>query len=170
MSQVVFHPSGPQTWSEPRREQRTMKTGISRHSKIAVIALNLCFAGAFALVKAQQRPAVEVAIGSSDVGGVVTSVNGPEAGVWVIAETTDLPTKFAKIVVTDDRGRYVIPDLPKANYNVWVRGYGLADPPKVQAAPGKLLNLTAVPAASPAAAAEYYPPIYWFSMLHVPAK
>ena len=39
---------------------------------------------------------------------------GPEAGVWVIAETTDLPTKFARIVVTDDRGRYVIPDLPKA--------------------------------------------------------
>ena len=69
---------------------------------------------------------------------------GPEAGVWVIAETTDLPTKFAKIVVTDDRGRYVMPDLPKANYSVWVRGYGLVDSPKVQTAPGKLLNLNAV--------------------------
>ena len=57
---------------------------------------------------------------------------------------TDLPTKFAKIVVTDDRGRYLIPDLPKANYNVWVRGYGLVDSPKVQAAPGTTLNLTAV--------------------------
>src|ERR1700689_2537125 len=64
------------------------------------------------------------------IGGVVTSPNGPEAGVWVIAETNDLPTKFAKVVVTDDRGRYVIPELPQANYSVWVRGYGLVDSPK----------------------------------------
>ncbi len=73
-----------------------------------------------------------VSIGNTDLGGVVTGPNGPEAGVWVIAETTDLPTKMAKIVVTDDQGRYVLPDLPKANYNVWVRGYGLVDSPKVQ--------------------------------------
>jgi hypothetical protein len=70
----------------------------------------------------------------------------PRLAVWVIAETTDLPTKFGKIVVTDDAGRYVLPDLPKANYNVWVRGYGLVDSPKVRAAPGKLLNLTATQA------------------------
>src|SRR2546426_1238096 len=82
--------------------------------------------------------------GGSDLAGVVTSANGPEAGVWVIAETSDLPTKFAKIVVTDDRGRYLIPELPKANYSVWVRGYGLVDSPKLQAAPGKVLDLTAV--------------------------
>ena len=67
----------------------------------------------------------------------MTGPKGPEAGVWVIAETTDLPTKFAKIVVTDDRGRYVMPDLPKANYNVWVRGYGLVDSPKVQGDAGQ---------------------------------
>ena len=85
-----------------------------------------------------------VRIDSDDIGGVVTSANGPEAGVWVIAETTDLPTKFAKIVVTDDQGRYLMPDLPKANYNVWVRGYGLIDSPKVRATPGKTLNLKAV--------------------------
>jgi hypothetical protein len=90
-------------------------------------------------------------------GGVVTSANGPEAGVWLIAEPTDLPTKFAKVVVTDDQGRYVIPDLPKANYNIWVRGYGLVDSPKVQAVPGKLLNLKAMIAPSDAAVAEYYP-------------
>ena len=101
---------------------------------------------------------------------MVTGPNGPEAGVWVIAETTDLPTRFAKIVVTDDQGRYVLPDLPKANYNVWVRGYGLVDSPKVATAPGKILNLTAVPAPSAAAAAEYYPAIYWYSMLKVPDK
>ena len=79
-----------------------------------------------------------VPIDSDDIGGVVTGPKGPEAGVWVIAETTDLPTRFAKIVVTDDQGRYVLPDLPKANYKVWVRGYGLVDSPKVTSEPGKL--------------------------------
>jgi hypothetical protein len=37
-----------------------------------------------------------VAIDPDDIGGTVTSAKGPEAGVWVIAETTDLPTKFAR--------------------------------------------------------------------------
>jgi hypothetical protein len=109
-------------------------------------------------------------MGANDLSGVVGSADGPEAGVWVIAETRDLPTKFTKIVVTDDRGRYLMPELPKANYSVWVRGYGLVDSPKVRAAPGKVLDLTAVVAPSAAAAAEYYPPIYWYSMLKVPAK
>ena len=111
-----------------------------------------------------------VNVGASDLGGVVTGPKGPEAGVWVIAETSDLPTKFAKIVVTDDRGRYLVPDLPKANYRVWVRGYGLVDSPKVSATPGKNLNLTAVTAPSAAAAAEYYPPAYWYSLLKIPPK
>src|SRR5215475_14030827 len=78
-----------------------------------------------------QQAAVQ--IDKDDIGGVVTGPSGPEAGVWVIAETTELPTKYAKVVVTDDQGRYVIPDLPNANYQVWVRGYGLADSPKVRA-------------------------------------
>ena len=107
-------------------------------------------------------------IDADDIGGVVTSANGPEAGVWVIAETTDLPTRFARIVVTDDRGRYVVPDLPKAKYKVWVRGYGLVDSPKVDGEPGKPLNLRAVPAPDAAAAARYYPAIYWYSMLKIP--
>jgi hypothetical protein len=111
-----------------------------------------------------------IRVGDGDLGGVVSSNNGPEAGVWVIAETTDLPTKFSKIVVTDDRGRYVMPDLPKANYNVWVRGYGLVDSPKVAAAPGRVLDLKAVTAPSAAAAAEYYPSIYWYAMMKIPAK
>jgi hypothetical protein len=112
----------------------------------------------------------QVSIGGSDLGGVVTSPNGPEAGVWVIAETTELPTRFIKIVVTDDQGRYVLPELPNATYDVWVRGYGLVDSPKVKAAPGKVLNLTAVVAADAATAAEYYPAQYWYSMLHIPDK
>ena len=109
-----------------------------------------------------------IRIGESDIGGVVTGPKGPEAGVWVIAETTELPTKYAKMVVTDDRGRYVLPGLPQANYSVWVRGYGLVDSPKVRSAPGKILNLTAVPAPNEAAAAQYYPAIYWYSMMQVP--
>jgi hypothetical protein len=92
-----------------------------------------------------------VSIGGTDIGGVVIGLTGPEAGVWVIAETTELPTKYAKIVVTDDQGRYVIPDLPTAKYQVWVRGYGLVDSPKVDGEPGKQLNLTAVPAPNEAA-------------------
>src|SRR6059036_4262672 len=111
-----------------------------------------------------------ITIDGDDIGGVVTGPRGPEAGVWVIAETNDLSTKFAKIVVTDDQGRYVIPDLPKASYSLWVRGYGLVDSPKVKAVPGKIVNLKAIVAPTPAAAAEYYPAIYWYSMLKVPDK
>jgi hypothetical protein len=118
----------------------------------------------------QQGGGTAVRIDNDDIGGVVRSANGPEAGVWVIAETTDLPTKYAKIVVTDDLGRYVIPDLPKANYNIWVRGYGLIDGPKARATPGKMVNLKAVTAPSESAAAQYYPSIYWYSMLKIPDK
>src|SRR6187401_3722493 len=93
---------------------------------------------------ATQLPRVSVPIDRDDIGGVVTGSNGPEAGVWVIAETTDLPTRFTRSVVTDDQGRYVIPDLPTANYQVWVRGYGLVDSPKMRAKPGQNLDLTAI--------------------------
>ena len=116
----------------------------------------------------QMNPEQSMAVGESDLGGVVSSPNGPEAGVWVIAETVGLPTRYTKIVVTDERGRYVIPGLPRVSYSVWVRGYGLVDSPKVQSEPGKVLNLTAVPAPNEAAAAQYYPAIYWYSMLEIP--
>jgi hypothetical protein len=111
-----------------------------------------------------------IAIDGDDIAGVVRGASGPEAGVWVIAETSDLPTKFARIVVTDDQGRYLIPDLPQARYDVWVRGYGLVDSPKQRAEPGRTLNLQATPAPSPRAAAEYYPAGYWYSLLRVPAE
>src|SRR6202049_782091 len=139
-------------------------------SSAATIAGAVVLASATTPLGAQPTTADAVRIGDNDLGGVVTGASGPEAGVWVIAETTDLPTKYVKIVVTDDLGRYVIPDLPKANYSIWVRGYGLVDSPKVASAPGRNLNLTAVPAANAAAAAEYYPAIYWYSMLKVPEK
>jgi hypothetical protein len=112
----------------------------------------------------------DVPIDSDDIGGVVTGTKGPEAGVWVIAETTELPTRFVRIVVSDDRGRYVIPDLPKATYHVWVRGYGLVDSPKKEAAPGQILNLDAVAAPSLREAAQYYPAGYWFALLTAPEE
>jgi hypothetical protein len=112
--------------------------------------------------------ALAQAVNNNDVGGTVTGPSGPEAGVWVIAETMDLPTRYAKMVVTDDQGRYLVPDLPKANYKLWVRGYGLVDSPKVDGTPGKMLNLTAVKAPNEAAAAQYYPAIYWYTMMRIP--
>ena len=103
------------------------------------------------------------------ISGTVTGEKGPEAGVWVISETKDLLTNFIKIVVTDDRGRFVLPELPSANYKVWVRGYGLVDSPKVKAQPGKALDLKSVQAPNRAAAAQYYPGVYWYAMMKIPA-
>ena len=138
---------------------------ITRHLFIAAFALAALLSAA-APVRAQGTPPK---IDGDDIGGVVRGPNGPEGGVWVIAETTDLGVKrFAKIVVTDDQGRYVIPDLPKASYEVWVRGYGLVDSAKTRTERGKIVNLAAVPAPSAAAAARFYPGMYWYSMLNIP--
>lgn len=136
-------------------------------SNVAALALAACLIGVPTPLLAQQ-PDPQIVIDADDIGGVVAGPSGPEAGVWVIAETNDLPTKFARMVVTDDRGRYVLPDLPKANYSIWVRGYGLVDSQKVQSEPGKMLNLTAVPAPNAAAAAQYYPAIHWYVMMEIP--
>ncbi|HEY4635618.1 MAG TPA: carboxypeptidase-like regulatory domain-containing protein, partial [Rhodospirillales bacterium] len=128
---------------------------------------------AAALMASASSPALAqqtVAIDGDDIGGMVSGPNGPEAGVWVIAETKDFPSRYAKMVVTDDQGRYVVPDLPNARYSVWVRGYGLVDSDKVAAKPGQSLNLKAVAAPNAAAAAKYYPAIYWYSMLKIPDK
>jgi hypothetical protein len=139
-----------------------------------------CLAAAAGLprsfVSAQQAPgtaqptAESVAIDADDIGGIVRSANGPEAGVWVIAETTDLPTKFRKMVVTDDAGRYLLPDLPTANYRIWVRGYGLVDSQPVTSTRGRRLGLTALVAPDATAAAAVYPAGYWFSLLQIPPK
>jgi hypothetical protein len=149
----------------------------------AVLFSTVAFAGMAALgaialtpANAQPKPrtasiTATVAIDADDIGGVVKAPNGkPEAGVWVIAETTDLPTRFTRSVVTDDQGRYVVPDLPNANYQIWVRGYGLVDSPKLRAKPGQQLNHTSVPAPNAAAAAHYYPAIYWYVMMKLPPE
>ena len=145
-----------------------MKPTKALYIGMVAVGITVFVAASAVLLSGQQNATVR--IDNDDIGGVVTSAKGPEAGVWVIAETTNLPTRFARMVVTDDHGRYVMPDLPKASYNVWVRGYGLIDSPKVRATPGKTLDLKAVVAPNDAAAAEYYPAIYWYSMLKIPDK
>src|SRR5262245_18488005 len=147
-----------------------MTTKHRLHLGTAALALAAFLAASPIPLNAQQGLPPPVSIGTTDLGGVVTGPHGPEAGVWVIAETTDLPTRYIKSLATEDRGRYVIPDLPRASYEVWVRGYGLADTAKVRSEPGKIVNFTATAAPNAKAAAEVYPSIYWYSMLKVPPK
>ena len=145
-------------------------TARGLYAGVAAVAIAVLFSGAPAPILTQPA-AAQVAIDKDDIGGVVRGPNGPEAGVWVIAETTDLGTpRYVKSVVTDDQGRYVIPDLPTANYTVWARGYGLIDSPRMRVRPGEQHNITAVPAPSEAAAAHYYPAIYWYTMMKLPPK
>ncbi len=157
--------------SRPQSIQRQHHPFLRKRHLLGGLCLSL-FVGAVALAPLWSERAIAqatAAIDADDIGGVVTGPSGPEAGVWVIAETRDLPTRFIRVVVTDDQGRYVVPDLPKANYDVWVRGYGLVDSAKVKSEPGKLVNHAASAAPTAAAAAKVYPAIYWYSMLKIPA-
>ncbi len=131
-----------------------------------VAGLALLLAGAAAWVS--QDVTAQMSMDADDIGGVVRSASGLEAGVWVIAETDDLDTRFRKIVVTDDQGRYLVPDLPAAEYDLWVRGYGLADSMPIQSRPGATVDLRATAAASPKEAAAVYPANYWYSLVEVP--
>src|SRR5260370_15821316 len=142
-------------------------TKKSLYLSAAAIATIAVFAATPTPIHAQQ--AAPVNIGDTDLGGVVRGPNGPEAGVWAIAETNDLPTKFVKIVMTDDQGRYVLPDLPKVSYKLFVRGYGLVDSERVPAKPGRQLDLKAVVAPDGRAAAQVYPAEYWLGLVKIPA-
>jgi hypothetical protein len=133
---------------------------------LATVALAACGSGS----PGGEKESSPVQVDSDDIGGKVASASGPEAGVWVIAETTELPTRFARIVVTDEEGRYLVPDLPPATYKVWVRGYGLADSQAIQSRPGKILDLSAVAAPDAATAARIYPAAYWYAMMKLPAE
>lgn len=139
----------------------------------SAVARKLALGGVLAVLAsgwlaAAPRPA---AMADGYITGTVQSNSGPEAGVWVIAETSELKTPFIKIVVTDDDGRYVLPELPEATYNVWVRGYGLVDSTPVEGRPGdRGLALTATIAETPQQAAQVYPGNYWYSMFRPPAE
>src|SRR5258708_6854030 len=84
-----------------------MTTKRNLYLGVAAVAIALAFGVAPTPVMAQQ--AATVSIGATDIGGVGRGPNGPEAGGWVIAETTGLPTKMNKTVVTDNQGRDVMP-------------------------------------------------------------
>ena len=150
-------------------DERGIMTKCVRHPGVVVFGVLAVLVASAGVIVGQENGGT-VALDVDDIGGVVTGPHGPEAGVWVIAETSDLPTGFRKIVVTDQQGRYLVPDLPEATYRVWVRGYGLVDSADVTATPGQSLDLTAVVAPDPAAAAAYYPANYWLSLLEVPPK
>ena len=112
----------------------------------------------------------EPRIAATEIAGTVTSAHGPEAGVWVIAETHDFQTRFAKIVVTDEAGRYLIPELPAAKYRVWVRGYGLVDSRGADATPGNYLDIATDIASDAATAAKTYPAAHWYAMMKIPKR
>jgi hypothetical protein len=136
---------------------------------VAAVAAFLAVSRSGAIDVAQNaRP--DVPIDGSSIGGIVrerASGRG-EAGVWVIAETSDLPSPFRRIVVTDDAGRFVVPALPEAGYQLWVRGYGVRDSSRVSVSRGSLAALV-VDVADPQEAARIYPASYWLSLLRPPA-
>src|SRR5205809_6878630 len=142
----------------------TVRCGVGLAAMIAALA-------SFPLSALQgQRSAPNAPPTNGFITGVVQGGAGPEAGVWVIAETKDLPTNFIKIVVTDDQGRFMLPELPAANYSVWVRGYGLLDSTPIQMKPhAEAVTLTATAAKTPQEAAKVYPGNYWLSLLEPPA-
>jgi hypothetical protein len=142
------------TNSSPRRAWILRRMGVA--------GLLLC------RIAAPQAAGSEPRIAAAEIGGTVTSAHGAEAGVWVIAETRDFPTRFAKIVVTDEAGRYLIPELPQAKYRVWVRGYGLVDSPGVDATLGHRLDIATTIASDAATAAKTYPAAYWYAMMKIP--
>ena len=139
-----------------------------RHFATIAASCSACWVGLSLLAVAPRADAQPVELDGDDIGGVVSGPNGPEAGVWVIAETDEFDTRFARIVATDDEGRYVVPDLPDATYSVWVRGYGLVDSAETEARPGERVDLSATPTDDAAAAARVYPAIYWYSMMKLP--
>src|SRR5438067_4140862 len=144
----------------------TMRT-VARKFAWVLLAV-WCVAARVAVGGQQNVPGLT--IDKNSIGGtVVNSAGGkPEAGVWVIAETKSLPTPFRKIVVTDDQGRFLVPDLPTGSYELWVRGYGLKDSDRVKATMGGLMKLQVSNAANPQEAAKIYPASYWTSMIQPP--
>jgi len=146
-----------------------MKNACSRPRSAALRAGFVCLMAGFAASTASAQGAA--AGPSGYITGTVHGAQGPEAGVWVIAETKDLPTNFIKIVVTDDQGRFMLPELPTANFKLWVRGYGLVDSTPIEMKPAAgAITLKATPAKTPADAAKVYPGNYWLSLLEPPAK
>src|ERR1700680_4532730 len=141
--------------------------GMTRAMMWSLVAL-ICFISRPAAGGPQSASGIQV--DKSSIGGVVVNSSGakPEAGVWVIAETK-LQVPFRKIVVTDEQGRFLVPDLPEGAYELWVRGYGLKDSERVKAARGEKVKLQVANAATPQEAAKIYPASYWTSLIQPPS-
>jgi hypothetical protein len=137
---------------------------VYEHFMRPIVALAAALALAIASSACSAGPTMDDGV----ISGVVQGENGPEAGVWIIAETDDFGTGFVKIVVSDDDGRFVLPQLSEASYDVWVRGYGLADSEPVTAAVGDDLVLAAAYPETPQEQAAVYPASYWYSLLEIP--
>ncbi|HJN44915.1 MAG: carboxypeptidase-like regulatory domain-containing protein [Vicinamibacterales bacterium] len=133
------------------------------------LGLALAIVSAIIWTGTQTRHALVAQENTGVITGTVTSSSGPEAGVWVIAETDDLETIYRKIVVTNDDGKFLLPELPEAGFDVWVRGYGLVDSSPVSARPGADLALQSTVAPTPQDAAKVYPSTYWLSLIDLPA-
>ena len=144
-------------------------TEAQRRSGIIAVATVVLVGGVACGTPPSDEPLADVPIDPVGISGVVLNEDRPEAGVWVVAETDSLPTHFQRIVVTDDQGRFLVPDLPDGDYEVWVRGYGLRDSTRVTAAPGEQLSLTVEDARHPQEAAKIYPANYWLSLYEPPA-
>ena len=149
-----------------------MKKALRARAVVVVAALVLLVGVAAWRSGGQAGLAAQAVPSDSFIAGVVLNKAGhsPEAGVWVIAETESLPTPYRRIVVTNDEGRFLVPDLPKGDYQIWVRGYGLRDSVPVQAAVGAKLSLNVTNARSPQEAAKIYPANYWLSLYEPPSK
>ncbi len=143
----------------------------SSSSKVRIALLSAGVLSLIAGFAAHPSRAQQSGAPTGYITGTVQGEKGPEAGVWVIAETKDLPTNFIKIVVTNDQGKFVVPELPAATYKVWVRGYGLVDSMPTTLKPSaNAITLKANSAKTPQEAAKVYPANYWLSLLAPPAK
>src|ERR1700730_6458956 len=79
--------------SEPESGGEEMKTRHGLYLSAATAAVALAFG--VPPTRAQVRG------GAIQIGGGLSRPDSREAGVWVIAETVDLPTRMTKSVVTD---------------------------------------------------------------------
>ena len=147
-----------------------MSKGFDRRTTLVAIA-GILLSSLVIAISGQTGAKPAVAIDNDDIGGVVTGrarARGGRLGDRGNQRPADPPHQEASSPTIG--GAILVPDLPKANYDVWVRGYGLVDSPKVKATPGKTVNLKAVAAPDKKAAAQYYPAQYWFSLLQMPPK
>src|SRR3712207_1193685 len=134
-----------------------------RALSIAAVATSATFAAAFVPLRHPVAAPAPPHVGPADIGGTVTGPKGPEAGVWVIAETSEVPTKYAKVFDTDDGDRDLNPDPTRRSYSVIMHDIGRVHTQKRHETQGGTLALRPVQAARARALDEYYPAGCWYT-------